>query len=143
MTSLIKTYARPTRSSLYGVGAKAIQKISKGTVVAPATDINGKWYHIKEIHKIGIIEPGPIEMMFDFVCGGPENDEITGEYIFVPDNPLTVFPLQMFINHSLNPNIEITNNNKLIAIKDINVGEELTENYDNVCGPKFVKQMFL
>uniref|UniRef100_A0A6C0FB68 SET domain-containing protein n=1 Tax=viral metagenome TaxID=1070528 RepID=A0A6C0FB68_9ZZZZ len=141
MSSLIRTFARPARSVNHGVGARAIQRIPKGAVIAPPIDLDGKWYDIEKLHELGIIEPGPIEMMFDFVCPGPDGDQMTGHNIFVPDKPLTTFPLQMFINHSLDPNVFISANNKVTAIRDINVGEELTENYNNLCGPNFIKQM--
>lgn len=35
-----------------------------------------------------------------------------------------------FTNHSLNPNTKVVNINTVIAIKDIDINEELTENYN-------------
>uniref|UniRef100_A0A6C0FDY3 SET domain-containing protein n=1 Tax=viral metagenome TaxID=1070528 RepID=A0A6C0FDY3_9ZZZZ len=140
MASLLHTYARPTKSYTHGIGMKAIQKIPKGTIVAPHIDVNGVWRNINYLQKYENIENGPIDMMQDYICRGKFTDYLEGNFVFVPNEPLTSFPIQMLINHSSNPNLKINHLRELEAIRDIQTGEELTEDYLCVCGINFLAQ---
>ena len=54
---------------------------------------------------------------------------------------LKMDPFQMLVNHSSEPNLKINGERQIIAIRDIDIGEELTEDYLCVCGQDFLRQM--
>lgn len=114
-------YANIGVSSIHGVGVIAIRNIQKGTVI---TDYNP--YHMKGDLKA--FEIGQAE--FDLIL--PEIQEIIKDKVLWPRgvkkymffSPNHEVNLQGFMNHSEEPNT-----NGSIALKDIEAGEELTENY--------------
>ena len=108
-------------SSIHGVGVIAIKNIPKGTKI---TDYNP--YHLEGDLKS--FEIGEEE--FDLIL--PEIQSIIKDRVLWPRgvkkysffSPNYEVNLQGFMNHSLVPNTDGS-----VALRDINLGEELTENY--------------
>jgi hypothetical protein len=133
MASLWKTFARPGASRVHGVGVFAVCNIPKGTIIAPCKGISGSWQTLEWAFE-NEVEPGVINMMQDYVCSP---DYSCKDFVFVPRDPMTTYPLQMLMNHSSSPNIAVNSNHQLEAIQDIRVGDELFEDYLCVCGEDF------
>lgn len=70
----------------------------------------------------------------------------TRESIRVGENQHIYDEFGIFINHSFTPNIFIRNK-ELVALKDINLGEEITFNYNdneiNMAAPFYVDNVFV
>lgn len=122
--ALWNMYCKPGKSPIHGVGMFAIRDISKGTVIMPAKNLTGTWKTI-EWAKDNRVPSGVVSMMQQYVSSEVYGDD----YIFVPRDPIVDFPAQMLMNHSSSPNVQINYRNEIQAIKDIQEGEELTENY--------------
>lgn len=127
-------YARPGVSKIKGIGMIAIRDIPKSTVLGKSRRINGNWKSLEWAY-FHNIDKNVIEMMQDYVCSKYYDIE---NNVFVPDKPLTEFHMQMLMNHSMNPNIKLTDDDYMVAIKDIKEGEELTEDYCVVCSQKYM-----
>ena len=104
--------AKSQKSGIHGLGVFAVQPIKKGEdvgvlggIVIPVSEIAEYW---KKMGHVGI----QIDDNF-FICPTTREElEKTG-----------------VLNHSCNPNCGFGNSIKLLAIKDINVGEELVFDY--------------
>ena len=134
MTSLHQVYARPGVSKIKGIGMIAIRNIPKGTILGKSSKpIKGKWHSLEWAY-FNNIDKGVIDMMQDYICSKDFDIEYN---IFVPETPLVEYHMQMLMNHSLHPNVEITQHDDMVSIKDISCGEELTEDYCCVCSPQY------
>ena len=133
MSSLSFTYARPGISKIKGVGMIAIRDIPKGTVLGKTKRIKGRWRSLEWAH-FHNIDQNVITMMQDYVCSQHYDIE---HNLFVPDAPFLEFHMQMLMNHSMNPNIKLTDDNYMVSVENIAKGEELTEAYCSVCSPAY------
>ncbi|MEK6896996.1 MAG: SET domain-containing protein-lysine N-methyltransferase [Nanoarchaeota archaeon] len=104
--------AKSSKSKIEGLGVIAIENISKGEIVGilggiiiPISDISDYW---KKMGHVGI----QIDDSFWIAPTSRKELEETGVF-----------------NHSCEPNCGFSNQITLIAIKDINKGEELTFDY--------------
>lgn len=109
---LVQTKLAP--SQIHGTGLVADQFIPKGTIV---------WMHEDSIDRVYLAEglnSLPIRArQFIHTYGWRE-----GKYYILPgDNA-------RFVNHSKEPNCAIDGKGQSYAIRDIQVGEEITEGYD-------------
>ena len=133
MNSLQKTFCRPGVSKLHGVGMYAVCPIPKGTVVMPTRGLAGCWKPKEWAHENNI-QNGVVNMMQELICSH-EYDSDT--FVFVPQEPIIDFNAQMLMNHSNDANLTVNDNYHLEAVRDIEEGEELTENYLCVCGEQY------
>jgi len=135
MSSLLSTYARPGVSKINGVGMISVRNITKGTKIHKLKPIQGSWFPLEwaELHEV---ETNVVHMMQDYVCCSSQDPH---DYVFVPKAPITEFSLGMLLNHSTDPNVEINEDNFVVASKDISVGEELTEDYLCICGKNYLE----
>ena len=101
------------KSPIHGIGLFTIEKIEKGQTISQLNEFDIK---IKKED----IPPKYIEM-FEFYFGVEE------EFY------QTYFDNMRFMNHSNNPNCIDAKNGMCIAIKDIEIGEELTCDYSFFC----------
>lgn len=138
MSSLLRTYCRPGISKIQGVGMIAVRPISKGTVLMPARGISGTWKTVEWARDTGV-DKGVIDMMQDYICG---HEYDCSEYLFVPSSPIVDFNAQMLMNHSTDANLKVNSDYKLETVRDIEEGEELTEDYLCVCGVTYHDRMF-
>jgi SET domain-containing protein len=108
---IIKT--KLDKSSIHGIGLFTLEKIEKGQVIAELSefDIKIKKDDVPQKH---------IEM-FEFYFGVEK------------DCYQTYFDNMRFMNHSDYPNCIDAKNGMCIAIKDIEIGEELTCDYSFFC----------
>jgi len=130
MASLWHTYCRPGVSRIHGVGLFAVQPIKKGAILMPARGLQGSWKTVEWAYE-NSVEPGVIKMMQDYICS---KDYCSKDYLFVPSSPITAFEPQMLMNHSLDPNVRVNERLQIEATCDIRTGDELTENYIDICG---------
>ena len=124
MSSLWRTYCRPKVSPIHGIGVFAVQPIKKGTILMNAKNMPGTWKTLEWAFEHEV-EPGVIKLMQDYVFHAEYRDS----HVFVPNEPVDSFHAQMLMNHSKNPNIFVNSRFQLEALKDIQIDEELTENY--------------
>ena len=106
----VKTYL--DKSLIHGLGVFADQDIPKGTLV---------WRFNPLVDKIVTAEKLP-EIEEKFVQMYAYYDTQLNKFILPVDN-------DRFTNHSDNPNTSPLPNGKMVAIKDIKAGEEITSNY--------------
>lgn len=120
---LPSTYCRIKRSSIHGVGVHAIVPIQKGTNLFPDCSTNLK--DIKKINKkeVDYLDDGIKEMMSDFL--------IESETHYFMISSLNNINISYFLNHSNHPNcIWKEEDDSFYSLEDLEVGEELTLNYD-------------
>ena len=135
MSSLLITYARPGVSKISGVGMISVRNITKGTKIHKLKSIQGNWLPLEWAHVHGV-EQNVIHMMQDYICCSSYDPH---DYIFVPKAPINEFSLGMLLNHSTDPNVEVNDDDFIVAKKDIAIGEELTEDYLCVCGKHYLQ----
>lgn len=104
--------AKKIDSKIHGWGVMAIEKISKGEtigvlggIIIPSTEIKTYW---KEMGHVGI--------------------QMSDDFFIVPSNKRELDEKGVF-NHSCDPNCGIKSSIKLVAIKDIEKGEEIVFDY--------------
>jgi len=108
---LIKTEIKD--SKIHGLGLYTLQTIKKGDIIAKLNEFD---------IKISIEEIPPMYIEFFNHYFGKQK-----EYYQV------YFDNMRFMNHSDDPNCINTNNGLCIAIKDIDIGDELTCDYSFFC----------
>ena len=109
---LVRTYL--DKSPIQGIGLFAAEDIPKGTITwefYPDLDIALE----KEGFGVGVVE-------WEFLEKYAFYDKQLNMWILSADN-------DRFTNHSDNPNTSPLPNGKMVAIKDIKKGEEITSNY--------------
>jgi SET domain-containing protein len=104
---LVKCQIRP--SSIHGLGVFAAEFIPAGTVV---------WRYTPPVDYRVLLAQARDEfsMKYGYHPAGADYVEFAGD-------------AAMFVNHSSNANRTRTQDGEMIAVRDINVGEELTANY--------------
>lgn len=121
---IIQTLYRVAPSNISGAGLIAIADIPKNTKILYNRPIpTGSFYSDKELEELNLNKDF-IRLMQDYWC--MHNDKT-----FIPDNPNIINPVN-FINHSSNPNIKKIDSH-FITLKDIKKGEELLEDYNDIC----------
>lgn len=113
---LVKTYI--DKSTIQGIGLFANQFILKGTIIWKFNPIVDKIVTENEINKLRQILDPDIFKEFRTPISRLEKDI----YVIYGDNT-------KFTNHSFNNNIISGDDLFTIAKRDIQIGEELTENY--------------
>lgn len=111
---LVKTYL--DKSPIEGLGVFAEEDIPKGTIVwefTPGLDI------IVEDH--GYLP----KVQWDFLEKYSFWDKQTNQWILSADN-------DKFTNHSDDPNTRPKRSGKMVALRDIKAGEEITANYYDI-----------
>jgi SET domain-containing protein len=121
--------AKAFNSPVHGLGVIAVEEISKGEDLLV---YGGSIVHKSEIK----------EFWHAFSHVGIQIDE---DYFIVPTSPEEL-EVQGVVNHSCEPNAGFKNQIRLIAIKDIKAGEEITfdyafceayeDNFECKCGSK-------
>jgi uncharacterized protein len=114
---LVKTFL--DKSKIHGIGLFTDQFISKGTIVQKFISGFDLTIDEKNLDKL------PEAAKEQFLTYAYKNKN-TGKYILCADNA-------RFLNHSDNPNLISDNPNEEIdiAVRDIQIGEELTVNYND------------
>lgn len=120
---IMVTPYRVAPSKTHGVGLIAIADIPKGTeILKDRQEVSGNYYSKEELKDIN---PEFIKLMSDYWCLSDDKK------VFIPNNPHLLSPVN-FINHSNNPNIKF-NGSHFITLKEIKKGEEIFEDYNEVC----------
>ena len=115
--------ARIQKSDISGVGLFAIKDIPKNTIVFPVNKFSTKKYKKNYLRNQGITNE-VINIFDDYWCSN--SDEIT-----VHDQTYDLYP-SFFINHSDNPNI-INDGTNWVTLTNIKKGDELLEDYNDMC----------
>ena len=121
---LPSTYCRIKTSKIHGVGVHAIVPITQGTNLFPDCSTN-----LKDIKKISKKEVSHIDdeikkMMSDFLI-----ESKTHYYMISSLNNINI---SYFLNHSDAPNcVWKEKNDCFYSLKDLQVGEELTLDYED------------
>ena len=121
--SIKNVYARIKPSTLGGVGVFAIRDINKDTLLFQNKYVN--YGHFYSKNELSSIDKNVVDMMEDYWCYN------NNKKVFIPDNPDILTPAN-FLNHSSTPNIKPFKNG-YISTKFIKKGEELLEDYNEVC----------
>jgi SET domain-containing protein len=111
-------------SPVHGIGVFALQKIPKGSRDFFFSD-GGKWIKvpIQEVEKLPVHARELVETYCLF-------DE---ESYFVPEQGFNMIDPVIYLNHSSHPNIiSVNEGEKFEALKDIEAGEELLLNYNEI-----------
>lgn len=111
----IKTYLK--ESSIHGIGCFSSEFVKSGSIV---------WKFVENFDiRISDINYNVLpNIAKDFISNFGYYNKNEGGYILCSDNA-------KFTNHSINPNIILFDNTSTIALKDINIDDEITENYFN------------
>lgn len=112
----IKTY--PDKSQIHGIGLFAAEFIPKGTLVWQFNPLLDKMWTKEEYQNLNV--PPCVRFFLKIYTYYDES-----RVVLCGDNA-------RFTNHSENPNCEAQDFLKSVAIRDIAIGEEMTENYDKV-----------
>ena len=117
MPLLVNT--KVSKSEIHNLGLFADQFIPTGTLVWKHDSVLDGWISSNEIQNA----PESFKKHLDYFCC---YDIELDSYIVAKDNV-------NWINHSDNPNLNSPTKYFHIALRDINVGEELTLNYRQIC----------
>lgn len=115
----IKTYIK--ESTIHGIGLFAIEFIPKGTTVWVFEESDDLKVYITEWNKFMKITK---DIIPEYVASLEQYSWRKGNYIY------SCCDQARYINHSHNNNLDDVRNSRLIANRDIQPDEELTENYD-------------
>ena len=110
---MLKIKTKLDKSPIHGIGLFTLEKVSKGQTIGELCELDIK------IKKENLL-PKYIDM-FEFYFGVED------------DSYQTYFDNMRFMNHSKNPNCVDLKNGLCVAIKDIEIGEELTCDYSFFC----------
>jgi uncharacterized protein len=113
---LVKTYV--DKSKIHGIGLFANEFIPKGTIIWQYNSIVDRIATESEIKQLRLILEPDVYKELRYPISRLEKNI----YVIYGDNT-------KFTNHSENPNIVSGDGLFTIADRDINIGEELTENY--------------
>ena len=114
-------YCRLGASKIHGIGVFALRDIPKGFYpLLSLTPNNDVVFRPEEIEKL----PVGVKTLID-IFSYVDDDEI-----LVPRQGFNTLHLQIYLNHSKQPNLEFDWRNNLIALCDINEDAELTIDYD-------------
>ncbi|ADO67451.1 hypothetical protein crov417 [Cafeteria roenbergensis virus] len=118
-----ETLYKVAPSPLEGVGLFALGDIKEGThILEDRIKPTGNFYNTEELKHLN---QNFVRTMQDYWCLSSDGKT------FIPNNPHILSPVN-FINHSDNPNVKHMGNYFLV-IKNIKEGEEILENYNQVC----------
>lgn len=112
---LVKTYIGP--SKIHGIGLFAAENIRKGTVVWEFNQNTTQIFWKKQF--LSICNGMSLPAILEFIDHSYIKD---GNIYYLNDRT-------KFINHSTTPNIAFKTSKTEFAIRDINAGDEITENY--------------
>lgn len=114
-------YCRLKPSKIHGIGIFAIKKIPKGTDPFPDAPAHESIaFTKKELTDLDIEVKKIIHDLLVF----------EGDTVQIPTAGINSLDISFYINHSDTPNIGYSKNKEcLIALRDIEAGEELTANY--------------
>lgn len=116
-----EVYCRIRCSSIHGVGVYAIRTIPKGT--NPFQQSKTRHHLPIKLEELKQLDPHVAKLVRDYYT-------VEGEEIFVSADGINVFDFSYFINHSDVPNVIVVDDGKTyLALRDIQVGEELCVNY--------------
>ena len=132
VSSIKNIYARPGVSKIQGIGIIAIRDIPKNTKIFPILPVYGKWRKENDLIKDNV-HKNCINMLKDFYC---HSTNPSCDLVFCPPEETNYLP-QNLMNHSLDPNTKI-DNGFIVSTYDILEGQEITENYIDICGKEYV-----
>lgn len=112
---LVETYIGT--SQIHGIGLFAAQKIRKGTPIWEFNSNTTQVFWKKQF--LSICNTLALPALLEFLNHSYIKE---GNIYYLNDRT-------KYINHSLMPNVAFKSTKLEIAIKDINIGEEITENY--------------
>ena len=135
LSHIKKLCARPCVSKIHGVGLKAIRHIYKGEQLFPAHFPSGEWVHKHKLQNL-YISDNTINMLQDFYCCETKGPSM----VFCPTYQEGLL-LQSFMNHEEDANTRLING-YTVATKDIMEGDEITENYFDICGAEYCRTKF-
>lgn len=115
MSSYISTKVQKRKSRLGGYGVFAVSKIKKGELITDFTNGPGKYINTKESDKL-------FNSGWDYMLQVDNNRHFTS----TSEDELEDTD---FINHSCNPNCGIKGKIRIVAMRDIELGEEITFDY--------------
>ena len=115
MSSYISPKVKVGNSDKSGKGVFAIEKINRGEIVGDYTDGFGKYINTAEADKL-------YEKGFDHMI------QVDDDLFFAATNEDEFEEADLF-NHSCEPNCGIKNKLKIVAMRDIESGEEVTIDY--------------
>lgn len=113
-------YCRIKASPIQGVGVFAIRDIKKGTEIFKGS-LQYEEIEFTESELVGLPQATK-DLIHDFF---PK----TGPKYFIPEFGLNSLNVSFFLNHSDDANIMNYEDGRMVALKDIKNGEELTSNY--------------
>tara|TARA_B100000073_G_scaffold140366_1_gene115532 strand:- start:1302 stop:2012 length:711 start_codon:yes stop_codon:yes gene_type:complete len=122
--NLKNLYVKIAPSKIEGVGLFAIKDIPKNTNFIDSNLAHGVYMSEKELLENDIPQD-VIDSLKDYWCLNNNND------VYVPLNPNKI-SFSYFLNHSENPSVKKING-KWMSLRDIKKGEELLENYQDLC----------
>tara|TARA_B100001094_G_scaffold58125_1_gene53590 strand:- start:4282 stop:4707 length:426 start_codon:yes stop_codon:yes gene_type:complete len=134
ISSIKNIYARPGVSKINGVGMIAIRYIPKNTKIFPVSQIYGCWRKEKDLRKDNV-HGNIVNMLQDFYCN---KSDPNCDSVFCPIDEASNYLPQNLMNHSLNPNTKICDG-FIVSTYNILEGQEITENYIDICGTDYVK----
>ena len=112
-------YARLGVSSLHGIGVIAVREIPKGTY--PFSEFLGGWVKIKKA-AVDKLAPEIRKMYHDFY--------ILRDGYYEGARDMNWMDASFYLNNSKDPNMGCDKEDAFYALRKIDVGEELTVDYD-------------
>lgn len=115
MSSYISNKVKVSQSKTSGQGLVAVEKINKDEIVVDYSQGLGKYINTLEADRL-------------FEQGSDHMIQI-GEDLFFAATEQNELEEADFVNHSCDPNAGIKNNFQIVAMRDIDPGEEITIDY--------------
>jgi SET domain-containing protein len=112
-------------STIAGVGVFAIRRIPKGINPLkswlPSDEVDVSWDDLKKL-------PSAVKKQIEMFCF------YTSKKVTIPVIGMNSMNMAIYLNHSKTPNLKFKKNGKLISLRAIQTGEELTIDYDESFG---------
>lgn len=115
-------YARIGPSRIHGVGAIAVRRIPKGSLVFRGEDERAVWVARSAVKKL----PAELRSLYE------DFGMVDGKRLGVPAN-LNRLSVGWYVNHSDDPNVAAGEDGRFRALRRIDAGEELTADYRTFC----------
>ena len=127
VAALQQVYCRLAPSKYHGVGVIAVRNIPSGTVLfANEDEPRGRYISQNKLLALGAPEAA-VAMCVDYYCA-------KGDKIFVPSTPFHLpTSYSCFLNHSKRPNLKLKTDGSYMTLCEVLAGQELTEDYDEIC----------
>jgi len=120
---------RVAPSSIHGVGLFALRDMPAGHTLDLGGLAKGRFVREAALRARGVPEP-VLRALQDHYCTRPG-------LVFLPRRPARV-PLASYLNHASPPNLQVEEDGAYTTLRRVRAGEELTEDYLDVCGRDYV-----